>query len=663
MLIRSLTLENFGTYAGTNTFDLSTDPGRPIILVGGTNGAGKTTLLEAVLLCLHGRRALGGSVSLRDYQTHIRSRIHNPPAGTEPPERAHICLSIEHAEGGRVHEYAVVRSWTLGRSPGVREDLKLRRDGSPVDDLPESAWQDFLNGLVPPGVAGLFLFDGERIQALADDDTGERLGEAVRQLLGLDVLGQLRRDLARFVAKNEGSSSQTAATRLTAALSVETDAEAAVQQLKGERDALARRERTLDERAVKHREVFARQGGMLALEREKLEKRYRDAEAKASAAGAEMRMLVTGLLPFAVCPGLARRVRDRIQQEQSQEERDIVSKRIAAQRRRLGRALTTKEDSSVASVVERILLGDDGTEEAPVGERVHDLTSTDQAVLLVQLREVTERVPGLATRHAKALSKADEVRIRSRDLLEKAPPPGDVSEMLVDLQQFESELAALRLEITEVEKALAQALHERKVAVRNVRHARDELRDSEGIDERIGHSVRAAAVLEEFEQRTQRSKLVRIEVEAARFFNRLSRKGSLLSRVQIDPETFRVNLRRWDDVELPKERLSAGEKQLLAISLLWALATVSGRPLPVMIDTPLARLDRAHRDRLLREYLPHVSHQVIVLSTDTEVDAAAAAALEDSVARAFRLEHEPEECRTSVAPGYFFEKPEVAGAR
>jgi DNA sulfur modification protein DndD len=58
-----------------------------------------------------------------------------------------------------------------------------------------------------------------------------------------------------------------------------------------------------------------------------------------------------------------------------------------------------------------------------------------------------------------------------------------------------------------------------------------------------------------------------VEVEAARFFNRFSRKGSMLGRVAINPSTFKVDLRR-DDADLPRERLSAGEKQLLAISLL-----------------------------------------------------------------------------------------------
>ena len=71
--------------------------------------------------------------------------------------------------------------------------------------------------------------------------------------------------------------------------------------------------------------------------------------------------------------------------------------------------------------------------------------------------------------------------------------------------------------------------------------------------------------------------------------------------------------------EIPKERLSAGEKQLMVVSLLWALAICSNRKLPVIIDTPLSRLDSKHRMALIKTYFPNASDQTIVLSTDSEI--------------------------------------------
>ena len=52
MIIRRLTMHNFGVYASTNTMLLNGK--KPVVLIGGMNGLGKTTFLEAVLLALYG---------------------------------------------------------------------------------------------------------------------------------------------------------------------------------------------------------------------------------------------------------------------------------------------------------------------------------------------------------------------------------------------------------------------------------------------------------------------------------------------------------------------------------------------------------------------------------------------------------------------------------
>lgn len=72
-----------------------------------------------------------------------------------------------------------------------------------------------------------------------------------------------------------------------------------------------------------------------------------------------------------------------------------------------------------------------------------------------------------------------------------------------------------------------------------------------------------------------------------------------MGHVEIDPETFGITLFDTTGVVLPKERLSEGEKQIFAISILWGLAKASPRPLPAIIDTPMARLDSEHRTNLV----------------------------------------------------------------
>jgi hypothetical protein len=107
---------------------------------------------------------------------------------------------------------------------------------------------------------------------------------------------------------------------------------------------------------------------------------------------------------------------------------------------------------------------------------------------------------------------------------------------------------------------------------------------------------------------------------------------------------------------LSKERLSEGEKQIFAISVLWGLARASAHPLPAIIDTPMARLDAAHRRHLVERYFPHASHQVLILSTDTEVDRQYYHALEPHIARAYHLNYDEQTRATHGEEGYFWEQ-------
>ena len=161
-------------------------------------------------------------------------------------------------------------------------------------------------------------------------------------------------------------------------------------------------------------------------------------------------------------------------------------------------------------------------------------------------------------------------------------------------------------------------------------------------------------VLLRFKSLLVRKKLGELEVEASRYFGLLSRK-TIMRRINIDATSFAITITDEFGHHIAKEELSAGEKQIYAISMLWALAKVSGRPLPLIIDTPLGRLDREHRALLGQHYFRNASHQVIILSTDTEVDRNYLPLIKDAVSRYFELWSTPNAHRTEIRVGYFSE--------
>ena len=125
-------------------------------------------------------------------------------------------------------------------------------------------------------------------------------------------------------------------------------------------------------------------------------------------------------------------------------------------------------------------------------------------------------------------------------------------------------------------------------------------------------------------------------------YQTLLRKGSLITQVKIDPDTFNIHLLNASAHEIPLDRLSAGERQLLAVSILWGLGKASGHTLPTVIDTPLGRLDGSH------------SHQVILLSTDKEIDEVYYDELKNSIGRTYNIGYDDEAESSQVTDGYFW---------
>jgi DNA sulfur modification protein DndD len=110
---------------------------------------------------------------------------------------------------------------------------------------------------------------------------------------------------------------------------------------------------------------------------------------------------------------------------------------------------------------------------------------------------------------------------------------------------------------------------------------------------------------------------------------------------------------RKDNV-INKGSLSSGELEIYAMSMLWALAKTSGQKLPFIVDTPLARLDSKHRDNLVELFFPYASNQMMIFSTNTEVDQQYFDQLEPFIGQAYNLEYCEESKSTVVKEGYFW---------
>jgi DNA sulfur modification protein DndD len=243
--------------------------------------------------------------------------------------------------------------------------------------------------------------------------------------------------------------------------------------------------------------------------------------------------------------------------------------------------------------------------------------------------------------------------------LAATPAEESVRGVAEELKAASAEAASLEQQAKRLAKQLESLRGERDAIQTELQKLR-----RKAVDEEIGSEedarvaqllIRTQETMQEFLRRATASKIDHLSELVTEAFRYLLRKKTLVERVMIDPESFTITLYNDSGQPVPKQRLSEGEKQIFAISVLWGLSQASARPLPTIIDTPMARLDAEHRSRLVELYFPHASHQVIVLSTDTEIDRRYFQELQPHIARAYHLNYD-EQTRVTVAEeGYFWD--------
>ena len=164
-----------------------------------------------------------------------------------------------------------------------------------------------------------------------------------------------------------------------------------------------------------------------------------------------------------------------------------------------------------------------------------------------------------------------------------------------------------------------------------------------------------ANMLNAYIVKLRKNKIQLLRDKTFEMFLRLSSKSDLVKSIDIDEKTYEMTIKDKNGNIMHKSGLSAGEKEVFAISLLWGLAQTSQLNLPIIIDTPLSRLDSVHRDNIVRQYFPNAAEQVIILSTDTEVDSNYFKNLEPHLSGAARLVFNKNQELTTVSEGYFWD--------
>ena len=662
MILEELTLYNFCLYGGEQVINLSPDRrngrNRPIVLFGGINGGGKTTILEAVQLALYGPRALCSKRTNLSYEQFLRECINR---NADPSDGASVSLSFRYTSDGEEHIYEVHRRWH-GAGDKVREYLEVSRDGEHDRWLSDN-WNGLVEELIPIGISQLFFFDAEQIRFLADDDTGNKaLGSAIKSLLGLDLAERLVADAKVLEARmlKEAPADSENKQRVAELEHTIAEKDSAVKSFKETMAKLEGERQRAEEEARRAEEAFSKAGGKHWKQRTK----QRQEETKLEASEIELKTqlvnIASGVLPMALVADLLAKVAEQDSREQETAKAAIVQEILEQRDRQVLEHLAAELSEDHVQVVEEILAADrQGRVFADRVEPRHSLSDQARASLIRMLDGGIEERRSDSARLTSRLKQVTHDSEAVKRSLAATPEDDAVKDVAARLKETAKEAGALNDRVVRVGKELGRAkseLEEAKKALEKL-HRRRVGGDMAGEESlRLAQLAgKTQEMMKTFLVKAASAKIDRLSLLVTESFRFLLRKKTLVEQVQIDPSTFAITLFDSDGNSVSKQRLSEGEKQIFAISVLWGLARASGRPLPSIIDTPMARLDATHRDHLVERYFPNASHQVIVLSTDTEVDEQYFEGLQPSIARAYHLDYDEKKKVTQATEGYFWE--------
>lgn len=661
MILDSITLNNFGLYRGEQVLNLLPEKRngkhRPIVLIGGANGGGKTTLFDAVQLALYGSRGKYSKRTNVSYDKFLNESIHY---GISASEDASVGLKFQIQSSGEQHVYEVRRVWNMS-GEALHESLYVYKDGERDQSLAEH-WTDLVEEIIPLGVSQLFFFDAEKIRFIADDQKGnEALGIAIKSLLGLNLAEQLIADSSLLEKRLSKEAAETIKDQeYDKLLKLFQSAQLDVKRKKEERASLENDRLRAENELKKIRNKFEKAGGHHWEKRTSREQQLVQYQTRENELKAQLIRMASGPLPISLVPNLF----ESLEQHNTLEKEALKSKLV--------HDILIKRDSDIIRQVKEIGLDKHFVNaikkihQADRERRIQKSVSTIHLELSDSASNslshlILSGIPSLHTElktHLKSLDETRNDRESLQRVLNQSPDDSDIAKIVESLSETSTKYAlledrAIRLD-NEIHSLVAKSDEIQRSIQKKQRAVVDRQIKIEESARMAKLAIRTQETMKEYLRVVTTKKIDRLSGFVTDSFKYLLRKKTLVERVQINPDSFEITLTDNRGQTISKQRLSEGEKQIFAISVLWGLAQASPRPLPAMIDTPMARLDSEHRKHLVERYFPNASHQVIIFSTDTEVDEEFYETLKPNLARAYYLNYEEVDRMTTVTEGYFW---------
>ncbi len=631
MRFKSITIENVFSYYGLKHFDFQ-NRNKPVALIIGENGFGKTSFINSVKIALHGLNKdilnIGNqNLSKEDFVVGNSKKnfsgILNRKAKLKGIEEAKISITIDDDE-----LLIVKRTFTLSGTSYV-ESLMLYDEEQNLLAQGDDA-QDIINQKISPTMARFFFFDGEKIQTIADFSHKE-FTNMLEDVLELNIYDQMISDANYLIRKINKAE-------------LDKDLQAQVEEKEKIYDNLKEEIITTEETFSNEKKVVLKemegQKRELDYKLKKLKSRFQTvltearnsfkvAEEKRQELVAQMKQATLVQLPLLLNASLKEKVfkdidvnyRGKIQ---------IDSKVLEVKKTQLLKLLdTTDSKDKVSKAFDNIFQSSSKNQSVSfadphkVEQQFDSLPKIDLASLLTALSDNAQLLKETQSEIVLLEYKiADDKKEYKEDFTLATKMTEEIIRQTVKCEILEEKIITLNAGEKDLRRELGKL---------TIKEHKNDLANA-----KIKTLQSIIKVSIEMKKKIKTDKRENLEKSINIKFKQLKKEGYEADKIILD-ENFNINIFDVDDNAMDILSSSSGQKQIIATALIWGISEYIAEDIPMIIDTPLGRLDEKNQSLILNKFYPKVSKQVIILPTPSELKHDGFKALTKHVSQTFIL--------------------------
>lgn len=716
MRINKITIKNFRSYKEATTFDFTFEDNKNIILIGGENGSGKSSIFEAMKICLYGPLTYKYSGMVTNYIARIKSMI-NEDVYLNENIKSFIELDIDMTNKGISENYKVRRQWSFN-GPKLIEDFIVKSNDRILDETESNNFYEYFKSIIPISIFDISFFDGEKlIEFFEDKISGKKLKDTMLTLNNFDVFNILSRELElntrRKNREKKNLKNEIQELELTEEIFLKKKKE--LNKIYGKKRMLKEEINKLYIEIGNKNNEFINAGGLNQEERENLVESISKCESKRDSINLNIKSFANNILPFLMTKNQLNEIEKQVLKEEEfiayQTIKDRVDIQLIKEKLKSENLISGNIDYVIEEIINYLIPDEFDEKFKPIHylskeqtnkivSKTNEVNNLDYSEMnyFQQIGDLTEKIAMYRQKLRNSMDMNEErkyietIESMNKKLNARQIELENVNIRKIDLEKKieleQNKLVRLNEKVTLIKKAdnikdisddivnmTDELLREITISKRKDTSKlfqdifskiirKNKFIDYIDIDDEFNINL---YVKKEFRVKEVIQLILNLglndldEKLGDKFIDELT-KELIVEREDIDKKRILDYLNKFDEnktIKLSSKvdvmNLSSGEKQIYILCLYWALIKSANISIPFIIDTPYARIDEKHRNKITTEFLPKISHQVIVLSTNTEIEENLYNEINKFVSKEYTLDYDNETRSTKVNKGYFYE--------